>query len=117
MKKILLIEDDPDTSDIMRFLLQRLGFAVDFSYNLIPISDVLKIRPDLIILDHRLSNGFGGAFCESLKNTRSTQTIPILMLSASDDIEKIAKGCGANFHLAKPFDVSKFENAVQLLLV
>jgi len=116
MKKILLVEDDPDTSEIMRYLLQRLGFDVDFSYGILPVSDVIKIRPDLIILDHRLNNGYGGTFCEKLKNTQSTQPIPILMLSASHDIEKVAKECGANYYLTKPFDLSKLENAVYSLL-
>jgi CheY-like chemotaxis protein len=115
MKKILLIEDDPDTSELMGFLLQRLGFEVSFSYDVLPVSEILEIQPNLIIMDHRLNTGFGGVLCRSLKNTSSTQLIPVMMLSASHDIQEIAETCGANAYLSKPFDISRFETAVYQL--
>ncbi|HEX3385169.1 MAG TPA: response regulator [Mucilaginibacter sp.] len=115
MKKILLIEDDPDTSELMGFLLQRLGFEVSFSYDVLPVPEIQELKPNLIIMDHRLNTGFGGKLCQTLKNTSSTQFIPIMMLSASHDIQEIADSCGANAYLSKPFDISRFENIVYQL--
>jgi len=115
MKKVLLIEDDPDTSELMGYLLQRLGFEVRFSYDVLPITDILKIKPSLIIMDHRLNTGFGGKLCHKLKNTASTHAIPVMMLSASHDVKEIAETCGANAYLAKPFDISRFEKTVHRL--
>ncbi|MBS1529102.1 MAG: response regulator transcription factor [Bacteroidetes bacterium] len=116
MKKILLIEDDPDTSELMGYLLQRLGFEVSFSYDVLPLDDILKIRPNLIILDHRLGTGLGSRLCQNLKSTSSTQPIPVMMLSGSHDIQEIAESCGANAYLRKPFDISRFENTIFRLI-
>jgi len=115
MKKILLIEDDPDTSELMGYMLRRLGFEVSFSYDVLPIANILEINPNLIVLDHRLGTGLGSELCRTLKKNSSTSPIPVMLLSASHDLPEIANNCGANAYLRKPFDISRFERTVYRL--
>src|SRR4051794_35215588 len=105
---ILVVDDDPDVLEAIRFLLEDEGYRVqtsekgEYAENL---HDGNGGLPDLIILDGLLSGKDGRTICRALKNRADTLHIPIIMISAHPDAEAAAYGVGADHFLAKPFDM------------
>lgn len=106
-KRILIIEDDQDVSDILRFLANQLNFEVSTSDRTLFVADIKRLDPDLIVLDHWLGTALGGDLCQALKSKESTRDIPVILISADPDLIRIAQECSADAWLAKPFDVDE----------
>jgi CheY-like chemotaxis protein len=106
--RVLVVDDDPDILDAIRFLLEDEGYAVtttekgEYAENL---HDGNGGLPDLIILDVLLSGRDGRTICQHLKSRPDTQHIPVIMISAHPDAEPAAYAVGANHFLPKPFDM------------
>lgn len=118
-KKILVVDDDPDILDAIAFMLEDAGYELkttekgEYAENL---QDKNGSLPDLIILDVLLSGKDGRTICKKLKNQKETKHIPIIMISAHPDAEKSSKAVGADYFLAKPFDVNTLLSKVQKYL-
>jgi CheY-like chemotaxis protein len=105
--KILIADDDPAICDAVCFMLEEEGYEVRSTVNGATIYKMEKEFPDLLLLDIWMSGQDGREICKYLKNKNFTKDIPIIMLSASRDIEKSAKDAGADDFLAKPFEMEK----------
>ncbi len=99
-KKILLIDDDPDILEVISMILENKGYTVKTSDN---GENIEKEMPELLLLDIWMSGKFGSEICKELKASEKTRHIPVILLSANRDIEEIAKTCGANGFIPKPF--------------
>lgn len=105
-KKILVVEDDLDLVELLRFNLTSAGFSVVVA---VDGAEALKkarsIQPDLILLDLMLPELDGFAVCEILRRDSSTTAIPIIILTAlSSQLARLAgMGAGANDYITKPF--------------
>lgn len=115
-KKILIIEEDVDTADMLTHLMELFGYDSVFSNHIVTVSEIIKVAPDLILLDHKMSNGLSAMLCKKLKETMQTKDIPMIMISASHNLVGIANECGADGTLAKPFDINLLELKMQELL-
>lgn len=104
-KKVLVVDDDHDIVEIVTVVLESAGYDVITSYTSKLISEIGKINPDLILLDHWIPNDSGTDFCVLLKTNPVTAQIPVILFSAQPTIAENAKLCGADAYLAKPFDV------------
>jgi two-component system, OmpR family, response regulator VicR len=106
-KKILIIEDDPDISEILNDILETEGYNVVLSADGEACRHLSDIMPDLILMDVRLKQPGqnGDAICLQLKSDVNTRCFPIILLSAENDLRALCKACGANGFLSKPFDV------------
>jgi len=108
MRRILAVDDDNDILEVLQFILEDSGYEVD------TLSDghhlMEKIRekmPDLILLDIMLGDLDGRELCKTVKKEGSTHHIPVIMISASHNIENTINQEGApNDFIAKPFDIS-----------
>ncbi|RYY70989.1 MAG: response regulator, partial [Chitinophagaceae bacterium] len=67
---------------------------------------------DLILIDVNMPYIAGSALCKVLKNNASTATVPIVMFSGNENVEKISSACGADGFITKPCDPSSFSKAV-----
>ena len=105
-KTILIIEDDKDILDMIAYILLDDGFEVVRSQDNVSTGFVCGIAPALILLDNRLADGFGSDLCLKLKNDPSTCHIPVLLVSATEQLSKVAGDSGADGFLDKPFDLS-----------
>jgi DNA-binding response OmpR family regulator len=103
MKRIIIAEDDPGIQDIVSLILGRAGYEVIIYHNGEPLLKNEFEIPDLFILDKQLSSVDGLDVCRFLKKQDSTKDIPVIMLSASPTIDKLAKIAGADDALEKPF--------------
>lgn len=106
-KKILVVDDDLAILEVIRIILD------ENNYKVLAISDasqveesITQLKPDLILLDIWMSGFDGRDIIKALRAKEETSKIPILIISANNDTEKIAKESGADGFLAKPFDIN-----------
>ena len=113
-KKIVLVaDDDIDLLQLVKMQLQRAGFLVQLSLNGKGIVKMaLDAHPDVILLDITMDGISGGDICKKLKSNNQTSAIPIIMLSANDNIEDVAQHCGANDFVRKPFNVQAISETI-----
>jgi DNA-binding response OmpR family regulator len=101
--KIIIADDDPGIQDAFQLIFSRAGFEVTIFPSGDPLLGDNYERPDLIILDKQLPGVDGLDICRHLKSNEATKNIPVIMLSASPQIGKLAKEAGADEFLDKPF--------------
>ena len=105
-KHLLLVEDDRQLAELVRFHFDRAGFAVtrtgDGEEALILAEEV---RPDLVILDWMIEGISGIEVCRRLRRRPQTANLPIIMLTARGEENDRVRGLetGADDYLTKPF--------------
>lgn len=105
MKKIMIADDDPGIVDAVEIILDFEGYQVSSTVNGATILAMQNEYPDLLLLDIWMSGFDGRDICRELKQKQDTRGIPIIMISASRDIERSAYEAGADDFLAKPFEI------------
>lgn len=105
MKKILLIEDDVDTLDLVELILRGEGYVVIKANREVSLKEIISLKPDLAILDFLLPFGLGTEICQQIKSNPATKSIPVILYSASSNLKDLALGCHADASLEKPFDI------------
>ena len=120
--RILVVDDDPYTVDILSRHLQREGFV---AIEALCGSDCLRIAResdvDVILLDLMMPGMDGFQVCQQLRVDPKTAEIPIILVTARDDIEARAEGIrvGASEFLTKPFSrrqlVARINSQLNLL--
>ena len=118
-KKILIVDDEVDLVETVRFPLEMEGFNVLVSYNgEDALNQARKEKPDLILLDLMLPKLDGYKVCRLLKFDERYKNIPILMLTAKTQEKDKALGMetGANDYITKPFDLDKLVEKVKTYL-
>jgi len=103
---ILIVEDELEIAELMRFHVQRDGFDCRIVQSgRVALSVVENDQPQLILLDLMLPDLDGLEVCRRLKRNPQTRTIPILIVSAKGDEADIVAGIelGADDYVTKPF--------------
>jgi len=116
---ILVVDDEKDIQNFIRFKLQKIGYNVFIAQNgQEAIEKVKKIRPDLILLDILMPVMDGFKTCEYIKNHKEFKHIPIIFVSALGDIrdKALAYGYGADDYLTKPIDIITMAARVKSIL-
>jgi DNA-binding response OmpR family regulator len=115
MKQVLVVDDDSDILDALQFVLEDSGYAVTISQKGEYAENLMKERnlPDMLILDVLLSGMDGREICHKLKQNRSTQSLPILMISAHLSSDKSIQDCGADAFLPKPFNINTLLQTIE----
>ncbi len=104
--KILLVEDDPDVLDLVRYNLTKSGFSVSVARDgLEGLKTARGTTPDLIVLDLMLPEMRGEDVCRELKEDPATAEIPVIMLTAKAQTDDRIAGLelGADDYVTKPF--------------
>ena len=114
-KKILVADDDEAIVDSVTMLLEMNGYEVIYVKRGKDVKAAIQKRPDLLILDIWMSGTDGRDVCKELKSNDKTKDLPILMMSASRDIQTSAIDCGANDFIAKPFEMSSLIKKIETL--
>ena len=117
-KHVLLIEDEPNIIEAIRFILSRDGWRVDtHSDGKTAVEAVASRAPDLVILDVMLPNRSGYDILHDLRREDQTKSLPVLMLTArgqKKDRELAAK-LGASRFMTKAFSNSEILATVREL--
>lgn len=114
-ENILIIEDDEDISEILRFSLMKEGYKVKVNPRGLETEDEIEIfKPDLILLDIMLNDTDGFSICRKI----SSYKIPIIMITARVDILDKILGLelGADDYITKPFDIREVITRVRVAL-
>ncbi len=116
---ILLVEDEPGISELLRYNLEHHGFRVrhadDGDQALIMIDEE---TPDLVILDWMLPSISGLEVCRMLRRRRETKALPIIMLTARGEETDRIRGfeSGADDYMTKPFSQEELLARVRAVL-
>lgn len=117
MKSIYLVEDNPEISELIGYLLTDLGHEVESDATVSSFRQRLaNALPDLVILDIMLCDGDGLDVCRELKSDPATQHIPVILMSAHVNVREKALEAAADDFISKPFDINDFTKQVQHLL-
>jgi DNA-binding response OmpR family regulator len=119
MPKILVVEDDPDISELIAHYLARAGHQVDqLAHGGQAPRRVRETTPDLVVLDVMLPGLDGLLVCQTLRSDPATAAIPILMLTARGDEGDRVTGLelGADDYVTKPFSPKELVARVGALL-
>jgi putative nucleotidyltransferase with HDIG domain len=105
-RTILVVDDDRRVIDLLQISLTQNGYKVNTALTGEEgLEAVRRETPDLIILDLRLPKKTGFEVCAALKSSKETAHIPIVMVSASAEVDARLQGLmhGADDYLTKPF--------------
>ncbi|TKC06036.1 response regulator [Pedobacter frigoris] len=114
-RKILAVDDDNDIVDIIKIILEDEGYEVSTLTNGKNVFNVISsLRPDLILLDVMLGGMDGRDICRAIKEHVTFRNIPVLMISASHNLQGLLKLPGSpNDFLSKPFDIDSLVKKVK----
>jgi|SRR6185312_41164 len=116
MRKILIIEDDEATCEILEFIVAGLGCEAITSTYALPVKEIQAVLPDVILLDHWLGDQLGGELCYKLKKNPATKDIVIIVVSAHSTVREIARQSCADDYIEKPFSVDAVEKKIKKYL-
>lgn len=113
--RILVIEDNTDNLELVRFLLEKAGYDVFSAYDGRQGLDMArKLLPDMVLLDLTLPAIDGWSLARMLKDDPATHGIKLLALTAhalpGDRRKALEAGCDG--YLSKPLDVASFNNEI-----
>ncbi|NLE08962.1 MAG: response regulator, partial [Dehalococcoidales bacterium] len=115
-KRVLVVDDDEKTVELVKMYLSRDGYKVFTASNgLEALDSARKNRPDLIVLDLMLPGMNGLDVCRTL---REESDVPIIMLTArsTDDDKLIGLETGADDYVTKPFSPRELAARVRVVL-
>ena len=128
MKKILVIDDDPDITTLLKSRLEAQHHQVITAENaVVGLEKIFNEKPDLITLDIFMPDlaeitgleKFGATLCDTLKHEKSLQGIPVVIISGLErdvkpEVEEMVAAADAYF--TKPFDSQKLLKKIEELL-
>jgi DNA-binding response OmpR family regulator len=115
MKRIIFADDDPTIQDVVNLILEDEYEVEIFSDGERLLANDFS-APNLFLLDRQLPGSDGLNICKHLKNQPSTRHIPVVILSATPNIIKLAREAGADNVLEKPFLISELRQCIRDLI-
>ncbi len=119
MKKILIVDDDPEIHKLLRFRLIGEGYSVITAVDAYgAIQNARREKPDLIILDIMLPGGGGVHALKNIRLIPDTASIPVVVLTGTtdEDVKKQIIELGVQEYLTKPFEYETVSRAIAGLL-
>src|SRR3984957_5132642 len=119
MKRVLVLEDDKDIGELLRYNLEKDGFQVQSSGDgASGLAQIRKAQPDLLVLDLMLPKLSGLEICKEVRKDVSLNRLPILILTAKGEESDRIVGLelGADDYVTKPFSPRELAARVKALL-
>jgi two-component system phosphate regulon response regulator PhoB len=117
--RILVVDDEPDLLELVRFNLAQLGFEVGTAATgLEGLERIRRERPDLVVLDVMLPDLPGTEVCRRIRSDPELVGVPVLMLTArTEEIDRVVGlELGADDYVTKPFSPRELALRVQAIL-
>ena len=115
-KKIMILEDDEATAELMRFYLEEEGFQVEVSLKgTCFLTKAIECQPDLITLDVLLPDANGFSIFKKLQQDERTKNIPVIFVTVREEKEKGIK-MGASGYIVKPFNEGELKGTIKSIL-
>jgi CheY-like chemotaxis protein len=117
MNTILLMDEDPKLSSVLKKVLARNGKQIVTSPPSYEILDLVKIhKPSLIVLDYIMGEVNGGELCGMLKENSATKDIPVIVYSLHDRVFSALGNYGCDLFLPKTADIYSLNLEIDNLL-
>ena len=116
--RILIVDDDPEVADPVRFALEGLGHEVVHMPNgTLGVNKLEEFQPDLMVLDMMMPGQSGFLVLEHIRRTKQDR-IRIIMVTANDGSrhENYARMLGVDEYILKPFALDRLMDKVRELL-
>ena len=115
--RILVIEDNLDIATLLQSVLGSHGYHVDLADDLSALRASREHLPDLILADLLMPRMSGDEAIVHLRESPETRDIPVVLMSAAQDVEQRAAELGIAGYLRKPFDLDDLLTVVRRALV
>jgi len=119
-KKILVVDDDPNITEVIEEFLSFEGYDVSVeNFASKAVDKANEVLPDLILLDIMMPEIDGYEVCSALKINPKTSGVPILFLSGRDSKEDDGRsfGVGGDLYIKKPFSNDRLSQMVKMVLL
>jgi DNA-binding response OmpR family regulator len=114
---VLLIEDEPNIAEAIRFLLSRDGLRVSHvAEGTAALILLAQDPPDLVILDHMLPGMSGLEILTAIRADPDIRALPVMMLTARGRDREMAERAGADRFMTKPFSNTEILSEVRAML-
>ena len=112
-KKILIFDDDATILEVITIIFEENGFQVEISETSHDILErVAQYRPDVILMDNWIPRIGGVEATKLLKSHEEFKNIPVIYVTANNDIVALAREAQADDYVAKPFNLDDLEAKV-----
>ena len=118
-KRILLVEDDLRSSEVLKFALEAKGYeTIQAANGKDALTMARETPPQLVILDIMLPKMDGYHFCRLLKFDSRFNRIPVIIVSSKiqETDKELGLACGGNEYITKPYDINKLIGVVEKYL-
>lgn len=118
-RRILIVEDERELCYLLKMRLETNGYETITAFDgKEGLEKAHKEKPDLILLDLMLPKLDGYWVCDLLKKDKRYVATPIIIISAKAEKENLglAKNCGADAYMEKPFDIEALLARIASLL-
>lgn len=104
--KIFIVDDDISVRDIFRIILKKAGYDIQLFESGNDLFENAQQIPDLFILDQQLPGIDGLDICKGLKANEKTKNIPVIIISATPDLDDAIEEACADEYIKKPLTKS-----------
>lgn len=112
-KRILIFDDDTAILEVISIIFEENGYQVEISETSHDILErVSAFRPDIILMDNWIPNIGGVEATRLIKNHEEFKNIPVIYVTANNDIVALAREAQADDFVAKPFNLEDLEEKV-----
>jgi two-component system response regulator VicR len=119
-KKIMIVDDEPDTVDLVKLVLETEGYETSAAYSGQDALDKISVeRPDLVLLDIMMPHLDGWAVRKEIVENEDTKNIPVVMLTAkAQPLDKMIglHVVGVTDYITKPFGLQELVDRVKKVL-
>jgi DNA-binding response OmpR family regulator len=116
-KKVMILEDDEATAELIKFYLQEEGFQVAVAARGNGfMARVVEYQPDLITLDVLLPDADGFNIFKELQENTHTRTIPVIFITVKDGEKEKGITMGASGYIIKPFNEQELKGTIKSII-
>ncbi len=118
--KVLVVDDEPEITDIVQTFLTESGYSVDVLNN--PRDAVTKakqFKPDVILLDIMMPGADGYTVCQWIKNEAELAHVPVIFLTGKDRSDDQGRSfkAGGDMFIKKPFSCERLLEIVNIVVM
>ncbi|HSA58452.1 MAG TPA: response regulator [bacterium] len=117
--KVLIVDDDPTVHKLITKKLSSETYQVQSVFDApSALSEVDRVKPDLVILDLMMPRTSGIEVCKAIKGNQKTRDVMVLILSAKESQDDRIRGLelGADDYISKPFHLAALTRKIEYML-
>ena len=116
-RRVLIVDDEEGFRDGVADLLAMEGYDVSVASDAVEAVRVLpEFRPEVILLDLRMPHLDGERFLRGMTGLPASRRVPVVLISAKEDLAQIASRTGAAAYLSKPFEAPQLLSLLEKVL-